>query len=356
MLIVLIITGVACNSPISKIFKKKQTPHEAYADRIKHDSVGNEWIRVSTSALQLAVPIILPYQHQGNFPDDKLRALTLEFNLLRGERLTVEITNRDTSPRVIFADLFKKDSSTFSHLIAADTSNNILIFDVEENGTFLLRLQPAIATVENYQLQISKGPSLTFPVTGSRNIGSRWGDARDGGSRNHEGIDISAPRGTPVVAAADGVISRVQEGGLGGKTVSIRTKERNLSIYYAHLDSQLVTQGQLVRAGDTIGLVGNTGNAITTGPHLHFGIYTMGGAVDPFPFVNKIVKAIPTLPVSTLPKKLELLTSFNINEKEKLAAKTILWPLAISTEGYLAELQNGNIIIVPAKSVKRLNK
>ncbi|MEO5947042.1 MAG: M23 family metallopeptidase [Chitinophagaceae bacterium] len=354
--VVLIAASFACNTPISKIFEKKQTPHEAYADRIKHDSMRNEWINVSKSSLLHALPVTIPYQHKGIFPDDKLRALTLEFNALRGERLTVTIINTDTTTGVIFADLFKKDSSSLSHLIAADTSSGIFIFEVEENGSILLRLQPTMTIIENYQLQITKGPSLVFPLTGSRNIGSRWGDARDGGVRSHEGIDIPAPRGTPAIAAAEGVISRVQEGGLGGKTVSIRTRERNLSLYYAHLDSQLVTQGQRVNAGDTIGLVGNTGNAITTGPHLHFGIYTGGGALDPYPFVNKNVKAALALPTTILPKKLELLTSVSITETEKLAAKTILLPLAISSEGFLAETATGIIIKVSAKSVKRLNK
>jgi hypothetical protein len=63
-------------------------------------------------------------------------------------------------------------------------------------------------------------------------------------------------------------------------------------LYYAHLDKQLVRAGQRVRAGDTLGLVGNTGNARTTAPHLHFGIYRSGqGAVDPLPFVQRAATA-----------------------------------------------------------------
>jgi SH3-like domain-containing protein len=72
---------------------------------------------------------------------------------------------------------------------------------------------------------------------------------------------------------------------LGGNVVWIRTSGGQ-SHYYAHLDEHLVDAGTRVRAGEPIGTVGNTGNARSTAPHLHFGIYRRGsGAIDPFPFV-----------------------------------------------------------------------
>jgi len=62
---------------------------------------------------------------------------------------------------------------------------------------------------------------------------------------------------------------------------------REQSLYYAHLDRQLVSTGDIVQVGDTLGLVGNTGNARSTPPHLHFGIYRRGqGPVDPLPFID----------------------------------------------------------------------
>ena len=66
---------------------------------------------------------------------------------------------------------------------------------------------------------------------------------------------------------------------------------RGRSFYYAHLDSQLVRRGQRVQPGDTVGLVGNTGNARTTPPHLHFGLYQRG-PVDPYPYLHE-----PQIPV-----------------------------------------------------------
>jgi hypothetical protein len=104
-----------------------------------------------------------------------------------------------------------------------------------------------------------------------------------------------AARRTPVVAAANGRVTRVSETPIGGKVVWVRVKDKDYTLYYAHLDSQLVNDGQTVRMGDTLGLMGNTGNARTTAPHLHFGVYTFSGPVDPLPFVQpseKIPQAI----------------------------------------------------------------
>jgi hypothetical protein len=95
-----------------------------------------------------------------------------------------------------------------------------------------------------------------------------------------------AARKTPVVAAANGRVTRVDETTIGGKVVWVKAENRDYTLYYAHLDSQLVKDGDRVQIGDTLGLMGNTGNARTTSPHLHFGVYTFSGPVDPLPFVN----------------------------------------------------------------------
>ena len=101
-------------------------------------------------------------------------------------------------------------------------------------------------------------------------------------------IRDSARRGTPLIAATEGYITNVSEHGLGGKQVWLRDNKNKNSLYYAHLDKQLVKKGQQVMVGDTIGLVGNTGNARNTPSHLHFGIYRPNrkGPVDPLPFVK----------------------------------------------------------------------
>lgn len=114
---------------------------------------------------------------------------------------------------------------------------------------------------------------LLFPLPKKslEDVVSGYGDTRAGGKRLHEGIDIPAERGTPVVAVADGEVVRVAHKGGGGKQVWLQVGSRQY--FYAHLDSWEVREGQRVRRGDVIGTVGNTGNASHTMPHLHFGVY-----------------------------------------------------------------------------------
>lgn len=139
---------------------------------------------------------------------------------------------------------------------------------------------------------IKKSGELAFPVSGNTSkVGSFWGDGRDAGKRKHEGIDIFAKKGTKVVAVCDGTVS-AGNGGIGGKTVWLESDDFEWSAYYAHLDSQYVYSGQSVKRGDVIGTVGNTGNARFTPAHLHFGIYTYSGAIDPLPIVNTAPKII----------------------------------------------------------------
>jgi hypothetical protein len=103
-----------------------------------------------------------------------------------------------------------------------------------------------------------------------------------------------------VLAASDGVAFRVEETSRGGRVVWVRDDRRGQRLYYAHLDRQLVAEGQPVRAGDTLGLVGNTGNARTTPPHLHFGVYARDefarGPQDPVPYLARPRTPMPALP------------------------------------------------------------
>jgi len=129
---------------------------------------------------------------------------------------------------------------------------------------------------------------------------SFFGADRDAGRRVHHGIDIFAPRGTPVVAATDGVVRSIASNRLGGHVVWLRDERRGRTLYYAHLDRHAVSTGQMVRTGDVLGFVGNTGNASTTRPHLHFGLYRRGeGPVDPWPWVRLVPAAFPRISADT---------------------------------------------------------
>nr|WP_262914202.1 M23 family metallopeptidase [Portibacter lacus] len=161
--------------------------------------------------------------------------------------------------------------------------------EIEKSGRYFIRVQSKLKTDTNFEITFNTKPVFTFPVAGGKNadIGSFWGDPRDGGKRKHKGIDIFAKKGTPLVAVSDARVSTVRNRGLGGKQIWLHDAKRKLNIYYAHLDSQYVNQGQAVFRGDTIGTVGNTGNARTTPPHLHFGIYkSFSGAINPLDFVK----------------------------------------------------------------------
>lgn len=124
---------------------------------------------------------------------------------------------------------------------------------------------------------------LLMPVKGVRirQIADTWKAARSGG-REHKGQDIFARRGTPVFSAAEGYVLRVGESNLGGKTVSV-LGAGGRRYYYAHLDDFApdLKAGDYVTTSSLLGYVGTTGNAVNTPPHLHFGVYGAGGAINP---------------------------------------------------------------------------
>lgn len=218
-------------------------------------------------------------------------ALGYSLELKKGDLLIVE-TVKDNLQSRIFVDITDVSTSDRKSQSEVITNQKITKF-VENSGWHKVVVQPEIEYEGTFQLKIYTQPSLAFPVAGkgNRDVQSFWGASRDGGGRSHEGIDIFASKGTPVVAIADGVITRTGNQGLGGKQVWLRDSNLGNSYYYAHLDSILTQSGKRVSIGDTLGWVGNTGNAAGGSPHLHFGIYTAGGAVDPYPYVRK--RAVP---------------------------------------------------------------
>jgi murein DD-endopeptidase MepM/ murein hydrolase activator NlpD len=142
------------------------------------------------------------------------------------------------------------------------------------------------------------GPAgLAIPVVGIKReaLGDTFTQARSGG-RVHDAIDIMAPSGTPVVAAAPGTVEKLffSHGG-GGITAYVRSPDKAWTYYYAHLQDYApgLHEGQVVRQGDPIGRVGFTGNANPAGPHLHFAINKMapgekwynGTPINPYPLL-----------------------------------------------------------------------
>ena len=222
-----------------------------------------------------------------NTGNSKSVALGYLIELKKGDLLVIETEMADANKK-IFVDLLNQSSG--SEIMKTDIiKNSSFSKQIQENGWYKLIIQPEIGFAGLFKIKIYTQPSLLFPVAGkgNKNVQSFWGASRDGGGRSHEGVDIFAPKGTPVVAVANGYITRTGNQGLGGKQVWLRDDEVGNSHYYAHLDSVLTEGGRKVKTGDTLGLVGNTGNAAGGATHLHFGIYSTGGAVDPYPFIRE---------------------------------------------------------------------
>lgn len=139
--------------------------------------------------------------------------------------------------------------------------------------------------------------ALVMPVAGVKPAAlvESFNDPR-GGGRIHGAIDIMAPGGTPVLAAAGGTIEKLFESRLGGHTLYMRSPDRRWVYYYAHLDRYAdgVREGMYVPAGAAIAAVGATGDANEQGPHLHFEVKRMalgeswwrGREIDPYPLLG----------------------------------------------------------------------
>ncbi len=293
------------------------TEHERYGRALVDASLdstvlGRDWLAASDSALRDPLDLPLPAREVGAYAPDEARAVAYRLEVREGQRLQVRL-RADGLPVRIYLDLFQTTTDTgapFEHRATAtplpltDSAAAILGLEHEadRDGIYVLRLQPELLRRGRFELSVTTGPSLAFPVEGRGNaaIQSFFGVARDGGARQHAGIDIFAPRGTPVLASTPATVRSTTPNNLGGTVVWLTDQARNQSLYYAHLDRQIVSPGQRVAIGDTIGFVGNTGNARTTPPHLHFGIYRRGrGAVDPLPHVRLTDTTPPTIVADT---------------------------------------------------------
>ncbi|MCC2544993.1 M23 family metallopeptidase [Hymenobacter sp. BT175] len=293
LLLLLLVTACGKEQTLRAVFQKS-TPHEAYARSLRQaglndTALGRDWLAAADRALRDSLVVTLPFQETGFFRADRAMAASYRYAVRAGETVRVRLTLDKATQARVFLDAFELTPGPHA-LTSADTAALAFSYVAQDNRQHLLRVQPELLRTGRFTLRIERGPSLGFPVLGKSDaaVGSFWGADRDRGARRHEGVDIFAKRGTPAIAAVSGFITRTGETPLGGKVVWLADTKHGQHLYYAHLDRQLVWAGQQVRVGDTLGLVGNTGNARTTSPHLHFGIYRSGqGAIDPFPFIRK---------------------------------------------------------------------
>lgn len=138
-----------------------------------------------------------------------------------------------------------------------------------------------------------------------KEVADTWGAPR-GVGRHHEGQDIFAAKGTPILSATNGYVYKIGENNLGGQTVSVIGSGGRI-YYYAHLDSYArgIAVGDRVSKRTVLGYVGTTGNAQGTPPHLHFGIYTFTGAINPLPLLtDRVAPTVTTVkPKETKPNR-----------------------------------------------------
>ncbi len=277
------------------------SPRQLFVARLRvaglYDSpLGRRW----RTAVDRAEPVAVGrrVERRSGFTADAVAADVYEASLERGEQIEWRLSRDVPEGDRLYASLERRSDadehwSTVTDLVADGVADHLV---ADHDGNYRIVLQPELFGVLDYDLAIATGGSLAMPVQGAstRDIGSGFGAPRDGGSRAHHGVDIFAARGTPLLAVTDGRV-RTGTSGIGGNHIWLTGGVFGIGsarYYYAHLDSFNVESGDSVNKGDVIGYVGNTGNARTTPPHLHFGIYAVGGPIDPAAFV----RPLPELP------------------------------------------------------------
>lgn len=331
--------------------------HEAYQYSLEQanliqTALGTDWKESAQKSLSNPIKINAPYEEAFYLNPNSADALGYQFEAKRGQKIEIRISANQIEETQLFMDLYRVEASgVFSHVATGAKSELLLGFEPRKDAEYVLRFQPELLRGGKFKVTIENVPTLSFPVAGktARAIQSVWGDVRDGGKRSHEGVDIFAKRGTPVLAPTKGYIRFVGKRGIGGNVVWLYDSERGQSLYFAHLNTLIAKKGAYVEPGDTLGTVGNTGNARTTPPHLHFGVYK-NGAVNPFHYLQD-----PPEKVKPVNSDLELLGEYVRLTRESLlkeglknkvyittlSSNEVMKVLAMNSHSYRVQLFNG---------------
>ena len=287
-----------CNKEIVPKPYRPSIAHEAYRLSLEQaglseTALGKDWITASKNALRRPVEIALPFKEAFYIDTTSVFALAYKFEVLRGQRIEVDLNIDSRKSLRLFIDLYRVTGDStrpWIQVASANEDENRFEFEPRRDAQYIVRLQSELLRGGRCNVIIRKMASLAFPVPkrNEKSILSFFGDPRDGGRREHHGVDIFAPRHTPIIAPARALVRYVGESGIGGHVIWLWDSKRLLYYYFAHLQSDRVEKNTWVEAGQSIGTIGNSGNARTTSPHLHFGIYASGtGPVDPYPFITK---------------------------------------------------------------------
>jgi hypothetical protein len=306
--VLLLLASSSCKREIVPEAYVPTGAHDAYRHALSQagldrTALGRDWAKAAEFALRSPTEVAAPFEETFYVDSGKAFALGYRFSVKRGQRTEVKLDIDPPSDWRVFLDLFRaaEEGDEGPEPVATGGEGDFrLAFEPRKDGEYLLRVQSELLRGGSCTLVIRNVASLEFPVEGlgSHAIGSSFGAPREGGRRSHHGVDIFAPRGTEVRATSRARVRRVDEWKLGGRVIWLEDPERDLRLYFAHLETQDVTEGTWVAPGDRIGTVGNSGNARTTPPHLHFGIYVRGeGPIDPHPFLYQPSASPPPLRV-----------------------------------------------------------
>lgn len=290
LIALLLLTGCAGFGPGGLRAGREETPWEVYRESLDDEglartSAGRAWLEAAQRRVATAPGITLPYREVVQFDPRRPGAAAWQIPLEERQKLRVRISGPADESARLFVDMLRRDGGEWQP-VAGTEARSELLFRAGEGGIYALRVQPELDTGGRWEVTVEAGPVLVFPVQGldAAAVTGRLGDPRDGGRRAHEGVDIPAPRGTPVLAVADARVLRAGRRGRGGKVVWLEADD-GLQFYYAHLSRRRVRAGERLRAGEVIGRVGSSGNAKRRLPHLHFGVYR-DGPIDPLPLLR----------------------------------------------------------------------
>ncbi|WP_436517012.1 M23 family metallopeptidase [Ekhidna sp. To15] len=340
--------------------------HEAYWYSLKQanllsTALGKEWVGAADKPFNAQIKIQLPYQEAFEISDLKPDALGYRFDVKRGQKILINIDLITSDTTRVFVDLFRVENDSLNQFRQVASADSILdlTFAPRQDASYLLRLQPELLRGGQFTITIENVPTLAFPVAGKdqRAIQSFFGDPRDGGRRDHHGVDIFAKRHTPIIAPITADVRFVGTRGIGGKVVWLYDRKTGNHLYFAHLQEQKVKRYDKVNPGDTIGTVGNTGNARYTPPHLHFGIYN-NGPINPFSFIAEEYKRPSVFAADTLLLGKEILLDKMLPIKNEMRTTAqIVDTLQVGEQLKIAAVNHNYVrIIAPSGKIGFLTK
>ena len=236
--------------------------------------------------------------------DRNLKALAARVGELQARMIRLDSQSRRLSEQTGTQPPPRTDQGRGGPFVPAPLNEDTLRQEIERLASQIekksLELDKAEKVVRAEQLRNALLPT-TLPVRGGASLGSPFGvriDPFGRGRAMHEGLDFTAPYGTPILAAADGVVVYAAYHPEFGKCVEIN-HGGELITRYAHMSALSVEHGEPVRRGQKIGELGSTGRS--TGAHLHFEVRQNGLAIDPAMFLSQLNQGRSKIAASSNP-------------------------------------------------------